>query len=106
MKQLLSDLFLRMPQRSIGLAAFWAVMGCIWVVLSISGFISHAQGIVSKSGYLMLALIFFINTGFYALPDHWRRAKIWLRVAGLLLALVLLSMLILMFIGARQGQSI
>ena len=53
-----------------------------------------------KSGYLVIALLFFIHTGFYALPDHWRRARTWLRVAGLLLALVLLSVVILMFVGA------
>jgi hypothetical protein len=75
-------------------------------VLSISGFISSAQGIVSKTSALMIALGQFALAGFYALPDRRRRARQRLRVAGLLLALVPLSMIILMFIAAGRGQSI
>lgn len=106
MKQLLSDLFLRMPQRSFGLAALFAVIGCVCVVLGISGFISPAQGIISRSCYLMIALMQFAFAGFYALPDQWGRVKRWLRVATFLLALVVLSLSILMFIDAGQDQSI
>ena len=75
------------------------------VMLGISIFISSTQGLVSKSYILMIALMQFALAGFHALPGQRRRVKRWLQVATLLLALVVLSLSILLFIAAGRCQS-
>lgn len=106
MRWFVPEAFMRMPRRNLGVAVLFTLLGCVWVVLSISGFISPDQGIVLKSSALMITLGQFVLAGFFGLPDRRRRAKQWLRIAAVLLALAVLSLSIAIFVGAMRGQSI